>query len=55
MRDKIVVFYRFLKDFVVVLDYEEEDVVKIIFVFNFIVKRVRKWRNFDLYLFLVWN
>ena len=52
-RDKIVVFHRFLKDFVVVLDYEEEDVAKIISVSNSIVKRARKRRNFDLHPFLV--
>ena len=51
-RDKIVVFYRFLKDSVVVLDYEE-DVAEIISVSNSIVKRTRKRRNFDLHPFLV--
>ena len=52
-RDKIVVFHRFLKDSVVVLDYEEEDVANIISVSNSIVKRARKRRNFDLHPFLV--
>ena len=52
-RVKIVVFHRFLKDSVVVLDYEEEDVAKIISVSNSIVKRARKRRNFDLHPFLV--
>ena len=54
-RDKVAVFHRFLKDSVVVLDYEEEDVAEIISISNSIVKRARKRRNFDLYPFLVWN
>ena len=52
-RDKVAVFHRFLKDSVVVLDYEEEDVAEIISISNSIVKRARKRRNFDLYPFLV--
>ena len=51
-RDKVAVFHRFLKDSVVVLDYEE-DVAEIISISNSIVKRARKRRNFDLHPFLV--